>query len=63
MVTYAEFFSEEEAYIFWRGPCAAHMDAHLSGNKDAHDFLEGDVLGSLADRGIDVVELCHGRRT
>jgi hypothetical protein len=62
-VPYAEFCSEEEAHIYWRGLCAADMTANLSGNKNARNFLEGDVLGSLADRGIDVVELCHGRKT
>ena len=60
MVPYEALCREEVAHTCWRGLCAAHMDAHLRTNRDALDFWRGDVLGALARREIDVVELCTG---
>ena len=60
MVPYEALCREEEAHTCWRGLCAAHMDAHLRANRDALEFWRGDVLGALARRGIDVMELRGG---
>lgn len=61
MVPYEDLCREEDAHTCWRGLCAAHMDAHLRADRDALDFWRGDVLGALARRGIDVVELRGGQ--
>ena len=61
MVPYEALCGEDDAHTCWRGLCAAHMDAHLRADGDALDFWRGDVLGALARRGIDVVELRSGQ--
>ena len=54
--------SEETAHMCWRGLCAAHMDAYLRSNKDALEFWQHDVLGTLAEREINVMELRYGEK-
>lgn len=34
--------------------CLAHMDAHLRGSAEARAFLDGDLAGRFAARGIDL---------
>ena len=63
IVPYSELCPEEKAHMCWRGLCTAHMDSHLRQSKEAQDFLEGDLLGAIADRGIDAVEICGRSRT
>jgi dienelactone hydrolase len=37
-----------------RALCLAHMDTHLKGNAAARAFLDGDLAGTFATRGIDL---------
>jgi len=40
------------AYLFLQGLGLAHMDAHLKGDPGALEFLKGDILSLLIERGI-----------
>lgn len=51
----AELCSGEIAHLFTRGLSLAHLDAQLRGFAGAQSFLDGDVAGALADRGIDAI--------
>ena len=63
MLAYEELSTEEQSHTCCRGLCVAHMDTHLRANEDAGKFLHGDVLGALAERDIDVVELRYGKES
>jgi len=54
---YTELCPQDLAHLCWRGLAAAHMDAHLKGLPEARVLLSGDLVGALAARGIDVVEI------
>jgi dienelactone hydrolase len=54
---YAQLCPQDLAHLCWRGLVAAHMDAHLKGLPEARALLEGDLIGALAERGIDAVEI------
>jgi dienelactone hydrolase len=55
MLPMAELCSGEQAHLFTRGLTLAHMDAILRENNDARRFLDGDVAGELASRGVDTI--------
>lgn len=55
MMPIAELCSGEIAHLFTRGLSLAHLDAKLRGFAGAQNFLDGDVAGALADRGIDAI--------
>jgi dienelactone hydrolase len=58
---YADLCPEETAHMCWRGLCTAHMDAYLKALPAARSLMEGDVVGLLAERGIDTAEICGAR--
>lgn len=51
----AELCSGDQAHLFLRGLTLCHMDAFLKRHEDAKRFLDGDVEGELADRGVDAI--------
>jgi pimeloyl-ACP methyl ester carboxylesterase len=51
----AELCSGAEAHVFVRGLTQCHMDAILRGHEAAQRLLGGDVEGTLAQRGVDVI--------
>jgi hypothetical protein len=53
----AELCPGEHAYALLQGLGLAHMDAHLKGDAEARELLEGDLKSLLAGRGVDVEEL------
>ena len=54
MRPWAELCTEEQAADTMRGLCLAHMDAHLKGRAEATAFLDDDLAGTFARRGIDI---------
>jgi predicted dienelactone hydrolase len=52
-----ELCSPEHAYLFTRGLTLSHLDAALRQRPEAAEFLDGDVTGALAARGV---EACDG---
>lgn len=50
----AELTLPEHAYLCVRGIGLAHLDATLKAIPAALDFLDGDVQGALAARGVRV---------
>jgi dienelactone hydrolase len=50
----AELCPGEHAYALLQGLGLAHMDAHLKGDAEARELLEGDLKSLLAGRGVDV---------
>jgi dienelactone hydrolase len=59
---YDQLCPQELAHQCWRGLCVAHMDAYLRGISEARALLEGDVIGALASRGIDAVQVIGAER-
>lgn len=53
MLPIAELCSGEQAHAFTRGLTLAHMDAVLREVDGAQRFMDGDLVGALAARGID----------
>ena len=51
---FSEHCSAEHGANVVQGLGLAHMDAHLRGDEDARAFLQGNLAGAFADRGIDV---------
>ena len=51
----SELCSGEQAHLFVRGLALCHLDAVLRGREPARRFLDGDVEGELAARGVDVI--------
>jgi predicted dienelactone hydrolase len=51
-----ELCSGEQAHLFARGLTLAHLDDALRGDADARRFLDGDVIGELARRGVAMCE-------
>ena len=51
----SELCSGEQAHLFVRGLALCHLDAVLTGREPARRFLDGDVEGELAARGVDVI--------
>lgn len=56
MRPFDELCAEEQARTFARGLTLCHFDATLRGIAEARSFLEGDVEGELAARGVDAFE-------
>jgi len=52
----AELSSGEQAHLFVRGLTLAHMDAMLKQTSEARLFLEQDIPGALAARGVEAAE-------
>jgi dienelactone hydrolase len=50
-----ELSSGEVAHLFVRGLTLAHMDATLKQTPEAQRFLEEDVVGELAARGVEAM--------
>jgi dienelactone hydrolase len=50
----SELHPSKGAYEYIRGLGLAHMDAYLKNNKQAMEFLDGDLKTLLANRDIDV---------
>jgi hypothetical protein len=48
----SELCSPEHAYLFTRGLTLSHLDAALRQLPEAAEFLDGDVTGALAARGV-----------
>jgi hypothetical protein len=48
----SELCPGEHAHLFVRGLTLAHLDATLRGSEAAGEFLDGDVVASLAARGV-----------
>jgi predicted dienelactone hydrolase len=53
----SELCAPEHGYLFTRGLTLAHLDAALRQLPEAAEFLDGDVTGALAARGV---EACAG---
>jgi dienelactone hydrolase len=51
----AELSSGDQAHVFVRGLTLAHLDATLRDSEAARRFLDSDVVGELAARGIEAV--------
>jgi dienelactone hydrolase len=51
---FSELCPAEHGQVVVRGLCLAHMDAHLKQLPAARDFLNGDLAGLFAARGIDL---------
>ena len=49
----AELCTAEHAHLFARGLTLAHFDATLRARPEAQRFLDGDLTGELATRGVD----------
>lgn len=54
MRPFAELCPEADAADTQRALCLAHMDAHLKDNEAAELFLDHDLAGTFARRGIDL---------
>jgi dienelactone hydrolase len=54
MRPFAELCTEEQANATARGLCLAHMDAHLNDDRRAQAFLDSDLPGVFAARGVDI---------
>ena len=54
---YSEMCPGDHAQLCWRGVCAAHMDAQVKQSAAASAFLEGNLVGELAKRGIDAEQI------
>jgi pimeloyl-ACP methyl ester carboxylesterase len=61
MRPWSELLTEDKAADTARSLCLAHMDAHLKGNADAMAFLDRDLVGTFAHRGIDIEVAAHER--
>jgi len=53
MLPRAELTSGEKAHLFTCGLTTCHMDTFLRGRPEARRFLEGDIEGELAARGVE----------
>jgi predicted dienelactone hydrolase len=51
----SQLCSGEQAHLFTRGLALAHFDAVLRGSTEARQFLDGDVQGELASRGVEAL--------
>jgi hypothetical protein len=51
----AELATGEQAQLFTRGLCLAHLDAALRDSAAAARFLAGDIEAELAARGVEAV--------
>lgn len=54
MRPFAELCPAWHATVMMRALCLAYMDEHLKGNPAARAFLDGDLVGTFAARGIKV---------
>lgn len=52
MLPVAELCSGEQAHLFVRGLTLSHLDAVLKRDVNAQQFLQGNVEGKLASRGV-----------
>lgn len=55
MIPIAQLCSGEQAHLWTRGLALAHMDAFLKDQREAKQFLAGDIEGELAKRGVEVI--------
>ena len=55
MIPISQLSSGEQAHLWIRGLTLAHMDAFLKGQREAKQFLAGDLEGELAKRGVEVI--------
>ena len=55
MIPIAQLSSGEQAHLWIRGLTLAHMDAFLKEQREAKQFLAGDIEGGLAKRGVEVI--------
>ncbi len=55
MIPFAQLSSREQAHLWICGLTLAHMDAFLKDQRNAKQFLAGDIAGELAKRGVDVI--------
>jgi predicted dienelactone hydrolase len=55
MLPISELHSGEKANLFVRGLTLTHFDAVLSRNREARDFLAGDLESELARRSIEII--------
>jgi pimeloyl-ACP methyl ester carboxylesterase len=64
MRPFAELCPEEHAHQVLRALATAHLDAHLKNDSAASAFLESDLVGLFADRGIELEypKPAHGAR-
>jgi hypothetical protein len=53
MLPSAELTSGEKAHLCTRALTTCHMDAFLWERPEARRFLEGDIEGKLAARGVE----------
>jgi hypothetical protein len=53
MLPMSSLVPKEPAHTFVRGLTLAHLDATLRERAQATEFLDGDVIGALAARGVD----------
>lgn len=53
MLPISELCSGEQAHLFVRGLTLCHMDAVLKRQETARQFLDGDIEGELAARGVE----------
>jgi dienelactone hydrolase len=51
----SELSSGEQAHVFARGLTLAHLDATLRGSEAGAAFLAGDVVATLAERGVEAM--------
>ena len=54
---YDELCPGDRAQLCWRGVCVAHMDAQVKQSAEAAAFLDGNLVGELAKRGIDAEQI------
>jgi dienelactone hydrolase len=59
---YEETCPADLAYECWRGLCVSHFDAYLGHDDRAVELLKSDVVGELAKRDIEIVEISAGRK-
>jgi pimeloyl-ACP methyl ester carboxylesterase len=54
--------SPEHAHLFTRGLGLAHFEAVLKGNRAAEQFMAGDPVAALRERGVDAIEYANAVR-
>jgi len=55
MIPIAQLSSGEQAHLWISGLTLAHMDAFLKGQREAKQFLAGDMEGELRRRRVEVI--------
>jgi dienelactone hydrolase len=55
MIPIVQLSSGEQAHLWIRGLTLAHMDAFLKDQRNAKQFLAGNIEGELAKRGVEVM--------